>query len=59
VCRKPWRASPRQEIRPKALQTAESDAGPDIGFGRYDDPQQISDRLLPLWDVADYLGEQY
>jgi multiple sugar transport system substrate-binding protein len=50
---------PWQEVRPRALQTAEAGEGPDIIFGWYDDPHLFPDQLLPLSDLADYLGEQY
>ena len=34
-------------------------AGPDIIFGWYDDAHLYPDKLLPLTDVAEYLGKKY
>jgi len=50
---------PWQEVRPRALDTADAGEGPDIIFGWFDDPHQYPDRLLPVSDLADYLGQKY
>src|SRR4051794_30945478 len=45
-----------EDIRPKAAVAANVGSGPDIIFGWYDDPHQYPDKLVPLTDLADYLG---
>lgn len=50
---------PWQDVRPRAVETADANEGPDIIFGWFDTPHQFPDRLLPVSDVADYLGEKY
>jgi multiple sugar transport system substrate-binding protein len=48
-----------EDIRPKAAVAANIGSGPDIIFGWYDDPHQYPDKLVPLTDLADYLGNKY
>jgi multiple sugar transport system substrate-binding protein len=48
-----------EDIRPKAAVAANVGSGPDIVFGWFDDPQQFPDKLVPLTDLADYLGKKY
>lgn len=48
-----------EDIRPKAAVAANVGSGPDIIFGWFDDPHQYPDKLVPLTDLADYLGEKY
>ena len=48
-----------EDIRPKAAVAANVGSGPDIIFGWYDDPHQYPDKLVPLTDLADYLGNKY
>jgi multiple sugar transport system substrate-binding protein len=48
-----------EDIRPKAAVAANVGSGPDIIFGWFDDPHQYPDKLVPLTDLADYLGNKY
>ena len=48
-----------EDIRPKAAVAANIGSGPDIIFGWYDDPHQYPDKLVPLTDLAEYLGNKY
>ena len=48
-----------EDIRPKAAVAANVGSGPDIIFGWYDDPHQYPDKLVPLTELADYLGNKY
>jgi multiple sugar transport system substrate-binding protein len=48
-----------EDIRPKAAVAANVGSGPDIIAGWFDDPHQYPDKLIPLTDVADYLGKKY
>jgi multiple sugar transport system substrate-binding protein len=48
-----------EDIRPKAAVAANVGSGPDIILGWYDDAHLYPDKLLPLTDVADYLGKKY
>jgi len=48
-----------EDVRPKAAVAANIGSGPDIIVGWFDDPHQYPDKLVPLNDVADYLGKKY
>jgi multiple sugar transport system substrate-binding protein len=48
-----------EDIRPKAAVSANVGAGPDIILGWYDDAHLYPDKLVPLTDVAEYLGRKY
>ena len=48
-----------EDIRPKAAVAANVGSGPDIILGWYDDAHLYPDKLLPLTDVAEYLGKKY
>lgn len=48
-----------EDIRPKAAVAANVGSGPDIIFGWFDDPHQYPDKLVPLTDLAEYLGNKY
>ena len=48
-----------EDIRPKAAVAANVGSGPDIIFGWYDDPHQYPDKLVPLTELAEYLGNKY
>ena len=48
-----------EDIRPKAAVAANIGSGPDIIFGWFDDPHQYPDKLVPLTDLAEYLGNKY
>jgi len=48
-----------EDIRPKAAVAANVGSGPDIILGWYDDPHLYPDKLVPLTDVAEYLGKKY
>ena len=48
-----------EDIRPKAAVAANVGSGPDIILGWYDDAHLYPDKLVPLTDVADYLGKKY
>ena len=50
---------PWQDVRNKAAEVADRGSGPDIVLGWYDDPHLFSDRLVPVSDVAAYLGAKY
>jgi len=47
-----------EDIRPKMAVAASIGSGPDIVMGWYDDPHQYPDKVIPLDDVAKYLGEK-
>ncbi len=47
------------DIRPKAAVAANVGAGPDVMLGWYDDPHLYPDKLVPMTDVAEYLGRKY
>jgi multiple sugar transport system substrate-binding protein len=48
-----------EDIRPKAAVAANIGSGPDIILGWYDDAHLYPDKLVPLTDVAEYLGKKY
>lgn len=48
-----------EDIRPKAAVAANIGSGPDVIFGWFDDPHQYPDKLVPLTDLAEYLGGKY
>jgi multiple sugar transport system substrate-binding protein len=48
-----------EDVRPKAAVAANVGAGPDIIVGWFDDPHQYPDKLVPVTDIADYLGAKY
>jgi len=47
------------DIRPKAAVSANVGSGPDIILAWYDDAHLYPDKLLPVTDVAEYLGRKY
>jgi multiple sugar transport system substrate-binding protein len=48
-----------EDIRPKAAVAANVGGGPDIILGWYDDAHLYPDKLVPVTDVAEYLGRKY
>jgi multiple sugar transport system substrate-binding protein len=48
-----------EDVRPKAAVAANVGSGPDIIIGWFDDPHQYPDKLVPLTDLANYLGNKY
>src|ERR1700733_13021611 len=48
-----------EDMRPQTAVTANTGAGPDIIVGFGSDPQIYADKLLPMNDLADYLGTKY
>jgi multiple sugar transport system substrate-binding protein len=48
-----------EDIRPKAAVAANVGQGPDIILGWFDDPHLYPDKLVPVTDVAEYLGKKY
>jgi multiple sugar transport system substrate-binding protein len=50
---------PWPEVRPRAMEAAESGGGPDIVLGWFDDAHLFPDRLLVLSDLADDLAGRY
>jgi multiple sugar transport system substrate-binding protein len=48
-----------EDIRPKAAVAANVGSGPDIILGWYDDAHLYRDKLVPVTDVAEYLGRKY
>ena len=48
-----------EDIRPKAAVAANVGSGPDIILGWYDDAHLYPDKLVPVTDVAEYLGKKY
>jgi multiple sugar transport system substrate-binding protein len=47
------------DIRPKAAVSANVGRGPDIILGWFDDAHLYPDKLVPVTDVAEYLGKKY
>jgi multiple sugar transport system substrate-binding protein len=45
-----------EDMRPQTAVTANTGAGPDIIVGFGSDPQIYADKLIPMNDLADYLG---
>ncbi|MDR3476393.1 MAG: ABC transporter substrate-binding protein [Devosia sp.] len=48
-----------EDLRPQTAVTANTGAGPDIIVGFGSDPQIYADKLIPVTDLADYLGAKY
>ncbi len=48
-----------EDIRPKAAVAANVGSGPDIILGWYDDAHLYPDKLVPVTDIAEYLGKKY
>jgi multiple sugar transport system substrate-binding protein len=48
-----------EDMRPQTAVTANTGAGPDIIIGFASDPQIYADKLIPMNDLADYLGTKY
>jgi multiple sugar transport system substrate-binding protein len=48
-----------EDIRPKAAVAANIGSGPDIVLGWYDDAHLYPEKLLPVTDLAEYLGKKY
>ncbi len=48
-----------EDMRPQTAVTANTGAGPDIIVGWGSDPQIYADKLIPMNDLADYLGAKY
>ncbi len=48
-----------EDVRPKAAVAANVGSGPDIIVGWFDDPHQYPDKLVPVTDLAEYLGGKY
>jgi multiple sugar transport system substrate-binding protein len=48
-----------EDIRPKAAVAANVGSGPDIMLVWFDDPHQYPEKLLPVTDLANYLGNKY
>src|SRR3989475_8138493 len=47
------------DVQPKAAAAANVGAGPDIVLGFFDEPHLWPDKLVPVTDLADYLGRKY
>ncbi len=47
------------DVQPKAAAAANVDAGPDIVIGFFDEPHLWPDKLVPVTDLAEYLGRKY
>ncbi|MBS0644763.1 MAG: extracellular solute-binding protein [Acetobacteraceae bacterium] len=48
-----------EDLRPQTAVAANTGAGPDIIIGWGSDPQIYADKLIPMNDLADYLGAKY
>jgi multiple sugar transport system substrate-binding protein len=48
-----------EDMRPQTAVAANTGAGPDIIVGFGSDPQIYADKLIPMNDLADYLGAKY
>jgi multiple sugar transport system substrate-binding protein len=48
-----------EDLRPQTAVAANTGAGPDIIVGFGSDPQIYADKLIPVTDLADYLGAKY
>ncbi len=48
-----------EDMRPQTAVTANTGAGPDIIIGFSTDPHIYADKLVPVTDLADYLGTKY
>ncbi len=47
------------DVQPKAAAAANVGAGPDIVIGFFDEPHLWADKLVPVTDLAEYLGRKY
>src|SRR3989442_9150798 len=47
------------DVQPKAAAAANVGAGPDIVLGFFDEPHLWPDKLVPVTDLAEYLGRKY
>ncbi len=47
------------DVQPKAAAAANIGAGPDIVFGFFDEPHLYPHKLVPVTDLAEYLGRKY
>ncbi len=47
------------DVQPKAAAAANAGAGPDIVFGFFDEPHLWPNKLVPVTDLAEYLGRKY
>jgi multiple sugar transport system substrate-binding protein len=47
------------DVQPKAAAAANVGAGPDIVIGFFDEPHLWPDKLVPVTDLATYLGRKY
>ncbi len=47
------------DVQPKAAAAANVGAGPDIVIGFFDEPHLWPDKLVPVTDLAEYLGRKY
>ncbi len=48
-----------EDLRPQTAVAANTGAGPDIVVGFSSDPFVYADKLIPMTDIADYLGAKY
>jgi multiple sugar transport system substrate-binding protein len=48
-----------EDLRPQTAVAGNTGAGPDIIIGFGSDPQIYADKLVPVTDLADYLGAKY
>ena len=48
-----------EDLRPQTAVSANTGAGADVIVGWADDPHIYADSLVPLDDIADYLGKKY
>jgi multiple sugar transport system substrate-binding protein len=48
-----------EDIQPKASVSANTGQGPDLVWGLHSLPQLFPDKVIPMNDVADYLGKTY
>ena len=48
-----------EDLRPQTAVSANTGAGPDIVVGFSSDPHLYSSKLVPMDDLADYLGKKY
>ncbi|MDR7386609.1 MAG: extracellular solute-binding protein [Armatimonadota bacterium] len=47
------------DVQPKAAAAANVGSGPDIVIGFFDEPHLWADKLVPVTDLAQYLGRKY
>ncbi len=48
-----------EDLRPQTAVAANTGAGPDIVVGFSSDPFVYADKLIPMTDIAEYLGKKY